>query len=90
MERPPPSPPQAGGSAAICTRTRTARMAWPHPSRSSPSTVLQSRNLAASAGRWSAQHRKAAILGWILFVVLATVIGGRVGLNEIDESASGS
>ena len=51
---------------------------------------MPSRNLAASAGRWSAQHRKTAILGWILFVVLATVIGGRVGLNELDESASGS
>ena len=50
----------------------------------------QSRNLAARAGRWSAQHRKVAILGWILFVVLATVVGGRVGLNEIDESAAGS
>jgi uncharacterized membrane protein YdfJ with MMPL/SSD domain len=51
---------------------------------------MQSRNLAASAGRWSAQHRKAAILGWIVFVVLAAVVGGRVGLNEIDESAAGS
>src|SRR3954463_8718441 len=51
---------------------------------------MKSRNLAASAGRWSAQHRKTAILGWILFVVLATVIGGRVGLNELDESAAGS
>src|SRR5918997_5262151 len=51
---------------------------------------MQSRNLAARAGRWSAQHRKTAILGWILFVVLATVIGGKVGLNEIDESAAGS
>ncbi len=51
---------------------------------------MQPRNLAARAGRWSAQHRKAAILGWVLFVVLATVLGGRVGLNEIDESASGS
>src|SRR3954469_5420876 len=51
---------------------------------------MQSRNLAASAGRWSAQHRKTAIFGWILFVVLATVIGGRVGLNELDESAAGS
>ena len=34
---------------------------------------MQSRNLAARAGRWSAQHRKTAILGWIAFVVLATV-----------------
>ena len=51
---------------------------------------MKSRNLAARAGRWSAQHRKTAILGWIVFVVLATVVGGRVGLNEIDESAQGS
>ena len=51
---------------------------------------MQSRNLAARAGRWSAQHRKTAILGWILFVVLATVLGGKVGLNDIDESAQGN
>ena len=51
---------------------------------------MQSRNLAASAGRWSAQHRKTAILGWIVFVVLATVLGGKVGQNTIDESAAGN
>src|SRR4051812_49361624 len=51
---------------------------------------MQSRNLAARAGRWSAQHRKSAILGWILFVVLAAVVGGRIGQNDIDESASGN
>ena len=51
---------------------------------------MQSRNLAARAGRWSAQHRKTAILGWILFVVLATVLGGKVGQNDLDDSARGS
>src|SRR5215213_1036116 len=51
---------------------------------------MQSRNVAARAGRWSAQHRKTAIFGWILFVVLAAVIGGMVGQNDIDESASGN
>ena len=51
---------------------------------------MQSRNLAATAGRWSAQHRKTAILGWIVFVVLATVLGGKIGQNNIDESATGS
>ena len=35
---------------------------------------MKSPNLAARAGRWSAGHRKTAILGWILFVVLATLI----------------
>ena len=51
---------------------------------------MQPRNLAARAGRWSAQHRKTAILGWILFVVLATVLGGKVGQNDLDDSARGS
>jgi RND superfamily putative drug exporter len=51
---------------------------------------MPSRNLAARAGRWSAQHRKRAVLGWILFVVLATVLGGMVGQKTIDESASGN
>ena len=51
---------------------------------------MQSKNLAARAGRWSAQHRKTAIFGWILFVVLATVLGGKVGQNDLDDSARGS
>jgi uncharacterized membrane protein YdfJ with MMPL/SSD domain len=51
---------------------------------------MQYGNLAARAGRWSAQHRKTAILGWIAFVVLAAVLGGKVGLNDIDESAQGN
>src|SRR5215204_1994361 len=51
---------------------------------------MNSRNPAARAGRWSAQHRKTAILGWILFVVLATVLGGKVGQNDLDDSARGS
>ena len=51
---------------------------------------MESRNLAARAGRWSARHRKAAILGWIAFVVIAVVVGGKIGQNDLDESASGS
>jgi uncharacterized membrane protein YdfJ with MMPL/SSD domain len=51
---------------------------------------MTSKNLAARAGRWSASHRKTAILGWILFVVLATVIGGSVGQRNLDTSAMGN
>jgi uncharacterized membrane protein YdfJ with MMPL/SSD domain len=51
---------------------------------------LQPKNLAARAGRWSATHRKTAIIGWILFVVLATVIGGKIGQNQLKDSASGN
>jgi RND superfamily putative drug exporter len=36
-------------------------------------------NFAARAGRWSAQHRKKAILSWLAFVIAATVIGGALG-----------
>ena len=48
------------------------------------------RNLAARTGRWSARHRKTAILGWVAFVVLATVLGGRIGQNNLDDSATGN
>jgi uncharacterized membrane protein YdfJ with MMPL/SSD domain len=51
---------------------------------------VQSRNLAARAGRWSAQHRKTAVIGWIVFVVLAVFAGGKIGQNDLDESAAGS
>src|SRR3954452_21944638 len=39
--------------------------------------------LAARAARWSAQHRKLAIWGWLGFVVLAFAIGNAVGQNQI-------
>jgi RND superfamily putative drug exporter len=51
---------------------------------------MQPRNLAARAGRWSAAHRKTAVLGWILFVVLATVIGGKVGQQNLKSSEMGN
>jgi uncharacterized membrane protein YdfJ with MMPL/SSD domain len=51
---------------------------------------MHSRNLAARAGRWSAQHRRTAVIGWIVFVVLAVVVGGKIGQNDLDESATGS
>src|SRR6186997_3272451 len=70
---------------------RTERLQSVLPaSRLGAQVLMQSRNLAASAGRWSAQHRRTAILGWIVFVVLATVLGGKVGQNTIDDSAAGN
>src|SRR5215213_3688013 len=51
---------------------------------------MQSRNLAARAGRWSARHRRTAVVGWIVFVVLAVLVGGKIGQNDLDESASGN
>jgi uncharacterized membrane protein YdfJ with MMPL/SSD domain len=40
-------------------------------------------NLAARAGRWSAQHRKKAVFGWLAFVVIAFVVGGAVGTKTL-------
>jgi RND superfamily putative drug exporter len=41
------------------------------------------RNIAARAGRWSATHKKTAILGWFVFVIAAFYIGGQVGQKNI-------
>jgi RND superfamily putative drug exporter len=45
--------------------------------------MKESRNIAARMGRWSAQHRKIAIFGWLAFVVAAFVIGGQIGTKEL-------
>ncbi|HEY6779072.1 MAG TPA: MMPL family transporter, partial [Thermoleophilaceae bacterium] len=47
------------------------------------------RNIAARAGRWSAQHRKKAILGWLAFVIVAVVIGGSVGTQTLSDADYG-
>ncbi|MGZ8666167.1 MAG: MMPL family transporter [Solirubrobacterales bacterium] len=49
----------------------------------------QPRNIAARAGRWSAQHRKTAIWGWLTFVVVALFIGSSVGTKTLDYDESG-
>jgi uncharacterized membrane protein YdfJ with MMPL/SSD domain len=49
----------------------------------------RSMNLAARMGRWSAQHRKKAIWGWLAFVLLAFAIGNAVGTKTQDTAQSG-
>ncbi|NED12427.1 MMPL family transporter [Streptomyces sp. SID9124] len=39
---------------------------------------------------WSAHHRKTAILGWLLFVVLAAGIGGASGMVEMTDAENGA
>jgi hypothetical protein len=46
-------------------------------------------NIAARAGRWSAQHRKKAIFGWMAFVIASLVIGGALGVNTLSDEDSG-
>src|SRR5262249_12970350 len=42
------------------------------------------RNLAARVGRWSATHRRSAILGWLAFVVAAFAIGAALQMRTIE------
>ncbi|MBV9683367.1 MAG: MMPL family transporter, partial [Solirubrobacterales bacterium] len=45
-------------------------------------------NLAARMGRWSAQHRKKAILGWLAFVVIAVIAGMQIGMRMLSTTDS--
>ncbi len=49
----------------------------------------QPRSLAARAGRWSATHRKAAIWGWLAFVIVSFAIGGAVGTKVLQQDELG-
>ena len=51
---------------------------------------VQPNSIAARAGRWSAQHRRKAILGWIAFVVIALVSGGMIGTKQLDDNDAGT
>ncbi|MFJ9947384.1 MMPL family transporter [Kitasatospora sp. NPDC091207] len=42
--------------------------------------------MAAAMGAWSARHRKAAVFGWLLFVVLSAFLGGLHGSTEVADS----
>ena len=44
--------------------------------------------IAARAGRWSARHRKLAILGWLAVVIAAFALGGPFGTGTETSSRS--
>src|SRR3954453_16739331 len=50
------------------------------------SSIKRSNNLAARMGRWSARHRKVAILGWLGLVVVAVLIGKAAGTVELKQN----
>jgi uncharacterized membrane protein YdfJ with MMPL/SSD domain len=43
------------------------------------------KGIAARAGRWSAAHRKTAILGWFAFVIVAFAVGSGVGSKQLTD-----
>ena len=46
-------------------------------------------SITARAGRWSAHHRKAAILGWIAFVAAAILIGSIFNTHTLTAEQGG-
>ncbi|MBO8192022.1 MMPL family transporter [Streptomyces oryzae] len=58
----------------------------PTPTGPAASTRPPRAGLAARLGGWSTRHRKTAVIGWLLFVVLAATLGGMAGLTEPTDS----
>lgn len=48
------------------------------------------RNLAASAGRWSSKHRRWAIIGWLVLVTGAYLIGVAAGQRNLTDTQMGN
>jgi anti-anti-sigma factor len=51
---------------------------------------MPKRNLAQRAGRWSARHRRIAILGWLALVVASILVGGAVGTQQLADEDLGN
>jgi RND superfamily putative drug exporter len=49
------------------------------------SPLERSNNIAARMGRWSASHWKAAVFGWLVFVVAAFMLGAKVGTKNLKD-----
>src|SRR5262245_61254639 len=46
-------------------------------------------NLTARAARWSAAHRRTAVLGWFAFVLVAFAIGSAAGVVFLKDEETG-
>ena len=49
------------------------------------SPLKRSNNLAARMGRWSANHWKTAVFGWLAFVAASVVLGGAIGTKYLED-----
>ena len=52
--------------------------------------AMKTADIASRAGRWSARHRRQAIVGWLVFVVLAVGIGGAIGTEQLRTHEKGA
>jgi uncharacterized membrane protein YdfJ with MMPL/SSD domain len=48
------------------------------------SPLKHSNNLAARMGRWSANHWKTAVFGWLAFVVASVLLGSAIGTKYLE------
>ena len=53
------------------------------------SPLAHSRNIAARMGRWSAAHRRTAIVGWLAFVLVAFSLGIFMPMQTIEDTDRG-
>jgi uncharacterized membrane protein YdfJ with MMPL/SSD domain len=61
--------------------------AWAIASNSPERIPMQAKtNIAARAAKWSATHRRTAIIGWLVFVVVSVVVGGAVGQKQLTDA----
>jgi RND superfamily putative drug exporter len=56
----------------------------------SPARPQRPAGLAARAGGWSARHRRKAILGWLLFVLVAYALGAATGQRSLTDVQMGN
>ncbi|QEC47653.1 MMPL family transporter [Baekduia soli] len=54
-----------------------------------PSSAASSPSLAARVGRWSTRHRRTAIAGWFVFVLIAVFAGSSVGTVHPSNDSGG-
>src|SRR2546421_13071785 len=93
LGRRPPEPPGRQPSPLATGTRRWESDAMPEMRGTGGSTMsadrIATRALAARAGRWSAQHRKKAIWGWLAFALVAFMIGGALGTKTQTNAQSG-
>jgi RND superfamily putative drug exporter len=56
--------------------------------KSSGLAARRKRNWAASAGAWSARHKGVAVASWLLFVIVAMLIGSALGTTKPTDGES--
>jgi uncharacterized membrane protein YdfJ with MMPL/SSD domain len=52
-------------------------------------SAQRAENLAARVGRWSARHWKAAVFGWLAFVIVAFAVGYMLGTKRLSSDEPG-